>query len=398
MDAHTCMQQGSQVFMQTYAQFPLVLTGGKGCTVVDSEGRSYLDMVAGIAVNALGYGDAELSKRLCSVVESGLLHCSNLYWNDIAVSAATRLVRLGKMDRVFFCNSGTEANEAAVKLVRKAGRMHSPSCTDIVTMEHSFHGRTYASMTATGQPKYQASFHPLVPGFSYAPFNDLEGVKARVTDNTCAVFVEPVQGEGGVIPANKAFLEGLRTLCDERGMLLVYDEVQCGMGRTGQAFAWQYYGVKPDVVTMAKALGAGVPIGALAACGEAARVLAPGDHAATFGGNFLAAAAADVLLSRLEEGSLLEHVREASQHLSASLHALKKEFSCVKDVRGVGLMMGMELTVPVRPLIESCMHDGLLIVNAGPNILRFVPPLVISLEEIDAAMAIVRKALAAVVV
>jgi acetylornithine/succinyldiaminopimelate/putrescine aminotransferase len=260
-------------------------------------------------------------------------------------------------------------------------------------MEHSFHGRTYASMTATGQAKYQASFHPLVPGFSYAPFNDLEGVAAKVTDNTCAIFVEPIQGEGGVIPAGQDFLEGLRELCDRQGILLVYDEVQCGMGRTGHAFAWQHYGVKPDVVTMAKALGAGVPVGAVAACGECASILAPGDHAATFGGNFLAAAAADVMLERLEEGRLLAHVGEVSHRLSEALQALKSEFSCVKDVRGVGLMMGMELTVPVRPLIESCIRDGLLVVNAGPNILRFVPPLVISSQEIDAAVAIVRKAL-----
>ena len=394
MAVNECIALGKEVLMETYAQFPIVLAGGKGCRVIDDQGKSYLDMVAGIAVNALGYGDEELSAALHAVVDSGLLHCSNLYWNSLAVSAASKLVGLSGMERVFFCNSGTEANEGAIKLARKFGRQKDSLRTDIITMNHSFHGRTYASMTATGQPKYQALFLPLVPGFSYAPYNDLAAVAAKVTERTCAIMVEPIQGEGGVIPATVEFLKGLRALCDEKDILLIFDEVQCGMGRTGKPFAWQLYGVKPDVMTLAKALGAGVPIGALVAQGHAAEVLAPGDHAATFGGNFLAAAAADVMLGRLAEGSLLKQVQRTSERLRVALFALKEQYPAILDVRGKGLMMGMEMTIPVRPLVAACIERGMLMVNAGPNVLRFVPPLVITEEEIDEAVGILAGVLA----
>jgi acetylornithine/N-succinyldiaminopimelate aminotransferase len=389
-----CITLGKEVFMETYAQFPVVLTGGKGCRLTDDQGKSYLDMVAGIAVNALGYGDEELSAALHAVVDTGLLHCSNLYWNSIAVTAASKLVDLSGMDRVFFCNSGTEANEGAIKLARKFGRQSDSLRTDIITMNHSFHGRTYASMTATGQAKYQASFLPLVPGFSYAPYNDLDAVAAKITERTCAIMVEPIQGEGGVIPATEEFLKGLRALCDKKDILLIFDEVQCGMGRTGKPFAWQFYGVKPDVMTLAKALGAGVPIGALVANGPAAKVLAPGDHAATFGGNFLAAAAADVVLGRLAEGTILKQVQRTSERLRVALLALKAQYPAILDVRGKGLMMGMEMTIPVRPIVAACMERGMLIVNAGPNVLRFVPPLVITEDEIDEAVGILAEVLA----
>jgi acetylornithine/N-succinyldiaminopimelate aminotransferase len=389
-----CITLGKEVFMETYAQFPVVLTGGKGCRLTDDQGKSYLDMVAGIAVNALGYGDEDLSAALHAVVDTGLLHCSNLYWNSIAVTAASKLVDLSGMDRVFFCNSGTEANEGAIKLARKFGRQSDSLRTDIITMNHSFHGRTYASMTATGQAKYQASFLPLVPGFSYAPYNDLDAVAAKITERTCAIMVEPIQGEGGVIPATEEFLKGLRALCDKKDILLIFDEVQCGMGRTGKPFAWQFYGVKPDVMTLAKALGAGVPIGALVANGPAAKVLAPGDHAATFGGNFLAAAAADVVLGRLAEGTILKQVQRTSERLRVALLALKAQYPAILDVRGKGLMMGMEMTIPVRPIVAACMERGMLIVNAGPNVLRFVPPLVITEDEIDEAVGILAEVLA----
>jgi len=393
MTENPCIAMGKQVFMETYAQYPVVLSSGKGCRLYDNTGKSYLDMVAGIAVNALGYGDQQLNEAIGQVLQQGLLHCSNLYWNEPAVNAAARLVQLSGMDRVFFCNSGTEANEAALKLARKYGASQDPHRTDIITMAHSFHGRTYGSMTATGQTKYQASFTPLVPGFSYAPYNDLDGVKAAVTDRTCAILVEPIQGEGGVIAATGEFLKGLRKLCDEKDILLMFDEVQCGMGRTGTSFAWQAYGVVPDVMTLAKALGAGFPIGAMVAKGKAAAVLAPGDHAATFGGNLVATTAANVILERLAQGSLLAHVQTMSTYLTKALLALQKRYPAIIEVRGKGLMLGMEMSVPVRPLIAACMENGLLIANAGPNVLRFVPPLVISLQEIDEALAILTKVL-----
>ena len=385
------IEQGKSVFMETYAQFPLVLHRGEGRYVYDVEDNRYLDMVGGIAVNILGYKDAQLTARLQQVIEAGLLHCSNLYWNRYAVDAAVRLARLSTMERVFFCNSGTEANEGAIKLVRKYGSAQNPKKTDIITMQQSFHGRTYGSMTATGQVKYQKAFHPLVPGFSYAPFNDFETLSRMVNDNTCAIFIEPVQGEGGVVPADFTYLKQVRQLCDERDILLVFDEVQCGMGRTGQPFAWQHAQVKPDVMTLAKALGGGVPIGAVVATGKAAKVLQPGDHAATFGGNLLATAAADAILERLEDGELLSHVRTVGAYLRSKLESLQRRFDQIIEVRGSALMLGMEMTIPVRSILEECMANGLIMANAGANILRFVPPLTITEEEVDEAIDILSR-------
>ncbi len=379
--------QGQAVFMETYAQFPLVLTRGKGRYVYDTDNKRYLDMVAGIAVNILGYGDPVLSKTLQAVFEDGLLHCSNLYWNPHAITAAEKLVQLSMMERVFFCNSGTEANEAAIKLVRKYGSSQDKAKTDIITMHQSFHGRTYGSMTATGQPKYQSAFKPLVPGFSYAQFNDFASVKKLVTPQTCAIFVEPIQGEGGVIPATPEFLKQVRALCDQHDILLVFDEVQCGLGRTGYSFAWQKNGVKPDVMTLAKALGAGVPIGAMVTTGKAAKVFSPGDHAATFGGNLLASAAANCVLDRLADKQFLAHVNKVADRLHFALTNLQHLYPQVVEIRGIGLMVGVELSIPARPIIEACMDAGLLIASAGVNVLRFVPPLTITEDEIDTFIA-----------
>jgi predicted acetylornithine/succinylornithine family transaminase len=388
------IEQGKQAFMETYAQFPIVLTGGKGRHVHDHAGKRYLDMVAGIAVNIFGYGDERLSAALKAVIDSGMLHCSNLYWNPYAVQAATRLSRLSGMEKVFFCNSGTEANEGALKLVRKYGSSKKEGKTDIITMQQSFHGRTYGSMTATGQVKYQKSFKPLVPGFSYAPFNDIGALRAMVTEKTCAIFIEPIQGEGGVIPATDEFLVEARALCDEKDILLVYDEVQCGMGRTGYPFAWQKSKVKPDVMTLAKALGGGVPIGAVVADGKAAKVLQPGDHAATFGGNLLAGAAADCVLERLEDATFLSHVQKSSEHLKQELNKLQLRFDAIKEIRGRGLMLGVQMDRPVRPILDACMEAGLILANAGTDVLRFVPPLTITQDEIDEAVHILSGVLA----
>jgi predicted acetylornithine/succinylornithine family transaminase len=387
------IERGKSVYMETYAQFPVVLTRGSGRYVFDIDGKKYLDMVAGIAVNIFGYGDAELSAALQEVIANGMMHCSNLYWNRVGIEAADRLVRLSKMDRVFFCNSGTEANEAAIKLVKKYGSSKSEGRTDIITMQQSFHGRTYGALTATGQTKYQEAFKPLLPGFAYAPFNDFAALEAMVTDTTCAIFIEPVQGEGGVIPADPVFLQNVRKLCDKKDILLVFDEVQCGMGRTGYTFAWQAAQIVPDVMTLAKGLGAGVPIGAVVAKGAAAQVFRPGDHGATFGGNLLSTTAANCVLKRLEESSLLNHVKDVSDYLWAALQNLKQQFSIIEEIRGTGLMVGVQLSMPVRPILDACMDAGLILASAGSHTLRFVPPLTITHEEIDEAITLLTNVL-----
>lgn len=381
--------QGQDAIMRTYAQFPVAFVSGHGRTLVDADGKEYLDFVAGIAVNALGYGDELLSAALKRVIDNGLLHCSNLYWNPYAVSAAQSLKQLSGMDKVFFCNSGAEANEAALKLARKFGHLDGGGRTEIITMEHSFHGRTYGAITATGQDKYHKNFDPLLPRIRYAAFNDFDSVLAQVNDDTCAIMVEPIQGEGGIIPAASEFLKALRTLCDERHILLMFDEVQCGMGRSGQPFAWQTYGVKPDVMTLAKALAGGVPAGAMVACGVAADILQPGDHAATFGGNLLAMSGACVMLERLAEGGLCEHIRSTSAYFIDALRGLQAKYpSLAVDVRGRGLMLGVQLTVPPRVVVDAAMERGLLVASAGYDVLRFVPPLTVTTDEIDRALAI----------
>lgn len=391
MKQEALIAKGKEVFMQTYAQYPVVLAGGFGRHVTDVDGNTYLDLVAGIAVNILGYADPGLSDALDSVISNGLLHCSNLYWNQSAIAAAQRLKRLSTLERVFFCNSGTEANEVAVKLVRKYGLSKADGRIGIISMQQSFHGRTYGALSATGQEKYQKPFGPMVPGFSYAPFNDIEGVRALVGPDTCAIFVEAVQGEGGVVPADHQFLRDLRALCDEHELLLVCDEVQCGMGRTGSPFAWQKSGIVPDVMTLAKGLGGGVPIGAVLTGPKASDVLVPGDHGCTFGGNLLATTAAEHVLGRIEEGSLLKHVNRVAAYLRGSLEKLQATYPQIEQIRGDGLMIGVQMRDPVRSIIESCMANGLLIANAGPNVLRLVPPLTITEKEIDLALSVLEK-------
>ncbi len=380
---------GQEAVMNTYAQFPVAFVSGHGRTLTDADGKEYLDFVAGIAVNALGYGDESLSAALKRVIDGGLLHCSNLYWNPYAVSAARLLKQVSGMDKVFFCNSGAEANEAALKLARKFGCMNGGHRTEIITMKHSFHGRTYGAVTATGQDKYHKNFEPLLPGIKYAEFNDFDSVRAQADENTCAVMVEPIQGEGGIIPASRDFLSALRKLCDERNILLIFDEVQCGMGRSGQPFAWQTYGVKPDVMTLAKSLAGGVPAGAMTAHGIAADIFEPGDHASTFGGNLLAMSGACVMLSRLSDGNLCAHVREVSEYFINALKKLQSEYpAIVTDVRGRGLMLGLKLSISPRTVIDAAMERGLLAASAGYDVLRFVPPLTVTTAEIDRAVSI----------
>ena len=387
------IEKGNEVFVSTYAQFPIVLTGGQGTYVTDNNNKSYLDMVAGIAVNSLGYNDKEFNDALKHVIDNGLLHCSNLYYNEYAVKAASLLCEISNMERVFFCNSGTEANEAALKLSRKYGKSFTAQKDQIITMESSFHGRTYGSMSATGQVKYQKSFTPLVPNIIHTPLNDIKALEKNIGNNTCAIFVEVIQGEGGVKCADPDFLKQVRALCDKNEILLVFDEVQCGMGRTGKAFAWQHTEVKPDVMTLAKALGNGVPIGAMVVNGKATHVFESGDHAATFGGNLLSTVAAHTVLKRVKEGSILEHVEKVGSYFKEQLLKLKDEYSIIVEVRGMGLMLGMELSIEVKPIINQCINKGMLIVGAGTHVLRFVPPFTISGHEVDEAIAIIKSVL-----
>ncbi len=377
-------------YMHNYAQFPIAVKSGKGMYVKDEDGKEYLDFVAGIAVNALGYGDEDEKKALLSVMEDGVFHTSNLYYNRHAVHAAAMLNELAGSDRVFFCNSGAEANEAALKIARKHGFQKGRST--IISFEHSFHGRTYGAITVTGQEKYHKGFAPMLPGVVYAQYNDLDSVKALIDGNTAAIIAEPLQGEGGIIPGEKAFLEGLRKLCDENDMLLIFDEVQCGLGRTGKPFCFQHYGVTPDLLTLAKALGGGLPMGACLAFGKAADVFQPGDHAATFGGNVCAAALAEVLLSKLPD--LSESVKTNGEYLTKKLEMIAAAHpDKVTGVRGMGFMQGLDLSVPPRDVIGKCIEKGLLVCSAGYTVLRFVPPLIASKEDIDKASAIVDEAL-----
>lgn len=382
---------GEKYVMHTYGRFQLALSHGEGTYLFDEMGKKYLDMYAGIAVNALGYNHPRLTETLINQVKK-VMHISNYYYNEAQVNAAKLIVENSIFDKVFFCNSGAEANEAALKLAKKYGKMKSESKTQIIAMEKSFHGRTHGALAVTGQEKYQKSFMPLIPNVKYAKYNDLESVKALINDDTCAVILEVIQGEGGIIPGTEAFLKGVEALCKAHDALLIVDEVQTGIGRTGYLFGFETVGIKPDVVTMAKALGGGVPIGAMA-CTLKADVLVPGDHASTFGGNPLATSAACIVLDEILHHGLLEHVQEVGLYLTEQLNAMKETCSCIKEVRGKGLMQGLELTIPVLDVEKACIDKGLLIVGAGEKVLRFVPPLIITKEQIDEGLEILKSVL-----
>lgn len=380
--------------MSTYASFPIVIDHGKGSLLYDVEGKEYIDCVAGIAVNALGYDNPDIKAQIDKVLSDGFLHVSNLYYNKWAPVAAEKLNKLAGSKKVFFANSGAEANEAALKLVRKYGAKTNRH--QVIAFNHSFHGRTYGAITLTGQEKYHKGFAPMVPEIVYADFNDLESVHKCNLDSTAAIFVEPIQGEGGIIPATESFLKGLREICDEKDILLVFDCVQCGLGRSGKNFAFEHYDIKPDVFTLAKAIGCGVPFSATVAFEKAADVLSPGDHASTFGANALSSAMSLVLFDKLESG-LAKSAAEKGEYFIKGLKAISQKYpeKC-GDVRGMGLMLGMVLKVPPRDVISKCIEKGLLVCSAGYDVLRFVPPLVISYDEIDKALSIVDEAISEV--
>ncbi|HPF19762.1 MAG TPA: aspartate aminotransferase family protein [Syntrophomonas sp.] len=384
-------ERGQKVVMNTYGRFPIAPVKGKGSYVWDADGKQYLDFIGGIAVCALGHCHDELQQVIRQQAAS-LWHVSNLYWIEPQVRLAEKLVSISGLDKAFFCNSGAEANEAAIKLARKYFyRQQESGRTQIIVFNESFHGRTLATLTATGQKKYQEGFAPLPSGFVYADFNNLASVEKLISDDTAAIMIEPIQGEGGVHPADTVFLNSLRRICDREGILLIFDEVQCGVGRSGNFMAYQNYQVKPDIVTMAKGLGGGFPIGAMLASEKAAGGFAPGDHASTFGGNPLATAVADRVVELVSAPAFLDNVNKAGRSLKESLQSIQDER--MVTVRGRGLMLGAEFNTPIKDLVTICMHNGLLLLGAGANVMRFVPPLNINETEINQAVAIFKKSL-----
>ena len=385
--------RGAEVVMNTYSRFPIAFDHGQGVYIWDMDGKKYLDFVAGIAVNSLGYNHKKLCEKIADQCQK-LIHVSNLYYTEPQNQLAEILCKNSCFDKVFFCNSGAETIESMLKLARKYADMKNKPGRDIITMEKSFHGRTYGAVTATGQDKYHKGLSPMLPGIKHVPFNDFDALLNTVDENTCAILMEPIQGEGGIIPADKEYLKKVRALCDEKDILLLFDEVQCGVGRTGELFAYQTYGIEPDAAAFAKGLAGGVPIGAMMAKDSAASAFKPGDHASTFGGNSLATAAGTVVINELICGGLLENVKKQGTLLTKKLLELKEKYDIIKDVRGIGLMQGIELTIPASPVISDAIDKGLLLVGAGTNVIRFVPALIITDKEIEEAMDILEKAIA----
>ena len=385
MNMHEQMDKAEESILHTYNRFPVVFERGEGCYLYDSEGKKYLDFAAGIAVNALGYHYPGYDEALKSQIDK-LTHISNLYYNEPMSEAGEKLVKASGMSKAFFTNSGTEAIEGALKAARKYSyTKNGGSKYEIIAMNHSFHGRSMGALSVTGTAHYREPFEPLVGGVKFADFNDLDSVKAQVNEKTCAIITEVVQGEGGIYPAQKEFLEGLRALCDAQDILLIFDEIQCGMGRTGNYFAWQGYGVKPDIMTCAKALGNGVPVGAFV-LGEkaAAASLEPGDHGTTYGGNPFVCAAVSKVFDIFEKDRIVDHVKELTPYLEEKLDALVDKYAVFSTRRGSGFMQGLVVTgVPVGTLVKKALNKGLVVISAGSDVLRLVPPLVITKEHID---------------
>ena len=395
MEMNNYMEQSENYVLHTYNRFPIVLEKGEGVHLYDTDGKEYLDFAAGIAVFALGYGNKAYNQALKDQVDK-LIHTSNLYYNVPMGEAAEKLVKASGMNKVFFTNSGTEAIEGAIKVARKYAYLKD-GCTDheIIAMEHSFHGRSLGALSVTGNAHYQEPFKPLIGGIRFAKFNDLESVKAQITDKTCAIIMETVQGEGGIYQAEKAFLEGVRALCDEKDILLILDEIQCGMGRTGSMFAWQDYGVEPDVMTCAKALGCGIPVGAFVLNKKTAeRSLVPGDHGTTYGGNPLACHAVSTVFDLFESEHIVEHVRRVAPYLERKLEEVAEAFECVEKRRGKGFMQGLVIKgKSVGEVVNKAIENGLLVISAGSDVLRLVPPLVITEGDIDEMIEKLKKSL-----
>lgn len=392
MNMKEYIDQAEQDLLHTYNRYQIILDRGEGVYLYDREGKKYLDFVAGIAVFALGYHNREYNDALKQQIDK-LIHTSNYYYNMPAIEAAAKIKKISGMDRVFFTNSGAEAMEGAIKAARKYAYLRDNTTDhEIIAMNHSFHGRTMGALAVTGNPKYREAFEPLIGTVKFAQLNDFDSVKSQVTEKTCAVILEPVQGEGGLYPASEDFLKKVRAFCDEKDILLIFDEVQCGMGRTGYMYAWQRYGVKPDIMTSAKALGCGVPVGAFMMTEHVAQnSLTSGDHGTTYGGNPLACAAICKVLDLYEKEHVLDNVRNVAPYLEKRLKEVMEHHDCIIGQRGTGLMQGLVFNRPVGPIINRALEKGLLLINAGPDIIRFVPPLIITGENVDQMIAILEE-------
>ena len=393
MKTEEYIEKAEGALLHTYNRYPVVLDRGEGVYLYDTNGKKYLDFAAGIAVFALGYHYKGLDEALKNQVDK-LIHTSNLFYNVPALEAAAKLKEVTGLDRVFFTNSGTEAIEGAIKLARKyAWKKDHGHDHEIIAMNHSFHGRTMGALSVTGNEHYQEPFKPMIGGIKFAEFNNLDSVKALVNEKTCAIIMETLQGEGGIYQAEESFIKGVRQICDVHDILLILDEIQCGMGRRGTMFCFQQYGVMPDIMTVAKALGCGVPIGAFV-CTEKAASLEPGDHGTTYGGNPMVCAAASKVLDIFKEDDILEHVKEVGAYLYEKLEEIKESSPIVTAHRGMGLMQGLEVSCAPSEVITKAMDRGLIIISAGSNVLRFVPPLVITKEHVDEMTAILKECLA----
>ncbi len=398
MNQKTYIDRAEHVLYKTYNRFPVVFDHGQGVHLYDTDGEEYLDFGAGIAVMGLGYGDQELNDAVKAQIDK-LYHISNLFYSQPMVEAGEKLLAASQMDKVFFTNSGTEAIEGALKIAKRyAHNKEMGMDYEIIAMKHSFHGRSLGALSVTGNRHYQEPFEPLIPNIRFAEFNNLESVKAWFNEKTCAVIMETIQGEGGIYPATEEFLKGVRMLCDEHDALLILDEIQCGMGRSGDMFAWQGYGVRPDVMTVAKALGNGVPIGAFLACGKAATAMEPGDHGTTYGGNPLVCATASKVLDIFRQRDITGHVKEVGAYLWEKLETLADKYECIEAHRGKGLIQGLEFREAVGPLVKNALlAQKLVLISAGSNVIRFVPPLVIEKTDVDEMVCRLEKAIQATI-
>ena len=391
------IQEAEEALLHTYNRYQIVLDKGDGVYLYDLDGKKYLDFVSGIAVFALGYNNKEYNDALKAQIDK-LLHTSNYYYNVPAIEAAKKIKEVSGMDRVFFTNSGAEAVEGALKAARKYHYLKTGKADgEIIAMNHSFHGRTFGALSVTGNPHYREAFEPMIGNVKFADINDFDSVLDCVTEKTCAIILETVQGEGGIFPATEEFLKSVRKLCDEKDILLILDEIQCGMGRTGYMYAWQRYGVKPDIMTTAKALGCGVPVGAFLMTEKVgANSLVAGDHGTTYGGNPFACAAVGKVLDLFKQDNIIENVKEVAPYLEKRLDELKDEYDFIIDRRGVGLMQGLVFDRPVSEIINKALDKGLILINAGAQIIRFVPPLIITKENVDDMIDILRSCLESV--
>ena len=394
-DKEAIIKEAEESVLHTYNRYQVVLDHGDGVYLYDTDGKKYLDFAAGIAVQALGYHYPGYDEALKAQIDK-LMHTSNLYYNEPAAEAADKLVRMSGMSRVFFTNSGTEAIEGAIKAARKyAWLKDGKQDHEIIAMNHSFHGRSMGALSVTGNEKYQAPFRPLIGGIRFADYNDLESVKAQFNEHTCAVILETIQGEGGIYPATEEFLKGVKALCEEHDALLILDEIQCGMGRSGHLFAWQEYGVKPNIMTCAKALGCGVPVGAFVLDEKTALgSLVPGDHGTTYGGNPFVCAAVSKVLDIFEQDAIVDHVKEVGAYLEGKLDALVDKYDCIAARRGKGLIQGLVIQGrPVGEVVLKSMDEGLIVITAGSDVLRLVPPLVITKDHVDEMVTKLERAL-----